>query len=203
MADITDSILRARKKRAKQAAETAPHLTTAGGADAGDAAIAMIELLFFAYRDFTSDPDAILETYGFGRAHHRVLHFVNRSPGLRVADLLDILKIRKQSLARVLKQLVAEGFIERHPGPEDQRERLLYTTERGRSLALTLLQTQIARVSGALGTSAADHIEQLQDFLMRMVAEGERAKVADLIARGHKAARNQTEPVAPPAKERP
>ena len=49
------------------------------------------ELLFFAYRDFTRDPDTILKDFGFGRAHHRVLHFVNRHSGLRVADLLDIL----------------------------------------------------------------------------------------------------------------
>ena len=75
-----------------------------------------IELLFFAYRDFISDPDAVLVSYGFGRAHHRVVHFVNRHPGIRVADLLDILKITKQSLGRVLKQLVDTGFIEQRPG---------------------------------------------------------------------------------------
>src|ERR1700759_296530 len=70
--------------------------------------IACIELFYFAYRDFTCDPDAILAQYGFGRAHHRVLHFVHRNPGLKVAELLEILKITKQSLARVLKQLVDE-----------------------------------------------------------------------------------------------
>ena len=90
-----------------------------------------IELMFFAYRDFTSDPDAILAERGFGRAHHRVLHFVSRYPGLRVADLLEILKITKQSLARVLKQLIEEGFIEQRSGPVDRRERLLYTTAQG------------------------------------------------------------------------
>ena len=71
---------------------------------------ALIELLFFAYRDFTSDPDEILAGYGFGRAHHRVLHFVNRRPGLTVAELLDVLKITKQSLARVLKQLIDASY---------------------------------------------------------------------------------------------
>ena len=79
--------------------------------------LACVELLFFAYRDFTGDPDAVLEQYGFGRAHHRVLHFVQRNPGLRVAQLLDILKITKQSLARVLKQLLDEGLSRKRPGP--------------------------------------------------------------------------------------
>jgi hypothetical protein len=74
--------------------------------------LAFAELLFFAYRDFTRDADAILKDFGFGRAHHRVLHFVNRHPGLRVADLLDVLKITKQSLGRVLKQLIDKGYIQ-------------------------------------------------------------------------------------------
>ncbi len=77
--------------------------------------ISHVELLFFAYRDFTGDADAVLEEYGFGRAHHRVLHFVSRNPGLRVANLLEILKITKQSLARVLKQLVEDASSPRRP----------------------------------------------------------------------------------------
>src|ERR1700720_1552115 len=71
----------------------------------------IIELLFFAYRDFVGDADHELEAFGFGRAHHRVLHFVHRYPGLKVADLLDVLRITKQSLGRVLKQLLDEGYI--------------------------------------------------------------------------------------------
>ncbi|MBA3518100.1 MAG: MarR family transcriptional regulator, partial [Rhizobiales bacterium] len=90
--------------------------------------VELIELLFFAYRDFISDPDAILARSGFGRAHHRVLHFVDRNPGLTVADLLDILKITKQSLARVLKELVDSGFVEQRTGREDRRQRLLFAT---------------------------------------------------------------------------
>src|ERR671922_1607060 len=88
--------------------------------------IAYVELLFFAYRDFTAEPDAVLAEFNFGRAHHRVLHFVNRRPGLRVADLLDILKITKQSLARVLKQLVDQGFVVQHAGEADRREGRLF-----------------------------------------------------------------------------
>src|SRR6202451_4919411 len=76
----------------------------------------LIELLFFAYRDFVGDPDDVLAKFGFGRAHHRVLHFVNRNPGMKVAALLDILRITKQSLGRVLKQLVDQGYIEQKEG---------------------------------------------------------------------------------------
>ena len=97
--------------------------------------LAFAELLFFAYRDFTRDPDAILKDFGFGRAHHRVLHFVNRHSGLRVADLLDVLNITKQSLGRVLKQLIDQGYIVQEAGSVDRRERRLYPTEAGRALA--------------------------------------------------------------------
>src|SRR6187549_2204266 len=108
--------------------------------------LAYAELLFFAYRDFTRDPDAILQDFGFGRAHHRVLHFVNRHPGLRVADLLDVLKITKQSLGRVLKQLIDKGYIVQRAGSVDRRERLLYPTESGRMLAKRLAAPQLVRL---------------------------------------------------------
>src|ERR687889_831583 len=88
----------------------------------------LIELFFFAYRDFVSDPDRILDEYGFGRAHHRVLHFVSRNPGLTIAELLDILAITKQSLNRVLKELVAQDFIEARAGAQDRRQRRLHAT---------------------------------------------------------------------------
>ena len=83
--------------------------------------VALVELFFFAYRDFTGEPDAILAEYKLGRAHHRVLHFVNRHPGLRVADLLDLLKVTKQSLSRVLKTLVDQGWVEQVSGIDDRR----------------------------------------------------------------------------------
>jgi len=81
----------------------------------------IIELLFFAYRDFVGDPDEVLSKLGFGRAHHRVMHFVNRNPGMKVAELLDILGITKQSLGRVLKQLVDEGYVVQREGAQDRR----------------------------------------------------------------------------------
>ncbi len=116
----------------------------------GGPAYDLIELLFFAYRDFIADPDALLAELGFGRAHHRVLHFVNRHPGMRVADLLDILKITKQSLGRVLSELVDDGFIEQRAGPADRRQRLLYLTPKGDALALDLANLQARRIARAL-----------------------------------------------------
>ena len=107
----------------------------------------LIELLFFAYRDFVSDPDHVLEKFGFGRAHHRVLHFVNRNPGMKVAELLDLLKITKQSLGRVLKQLIDQGYVVQKEGANDRRQRLLYVTPKGESLAMKLAGLQTARVA--------------------------------------------------------
>ena len=109
-----------------------------------------VELLFFAYRDFVSDPDTILKEFNFGRAHHRVLHFVNQEPGLRVADLLEILKITKQSLARVLKQLIEDGYIRQETGENDKRERHLFVTEAGAQLARDLMRPQLSRIQEAL-----------------------------------------------------
>jgi DNA-binding MarR family transcriptional regulator len=141
----------------------------------------LVELLFFAYRDFISDPDAILGEIGFGRAHHRVLHFVNRNPGLCVADLLDILKITKQSLGRVLKQLVDEGYIFQREGPSDRRQRLLFPTERGRAMALRLAAPQFARFAAAIDATSEADAGAARRFLMAMVNETERDQVATLL----------------------
>lgn len=155
--------------------------TPLGPSDAPE--LTFIELLFFAYRDFISDPDAALSSYGFGRAHHRVIHFVNRHPGIRVADLLDILKITKQSLGRVLKQLIDSGFIEQIQGPQDRRQRLLYPTEAGRALALRLLAPQERRISSALDMLSAEERRGAERFLKMIIDAGERDKVARLIGR--------------------
>ena len=117
-----------------------------------DGQIQLIELLFFAYRDFTGDADALLAQIGFGRAHHRVLHFVNRRPGLNVAELLDILKITKQSLARVLKELIDENYIYQVHGAVDRRQRELHLSQKGRDLTSSLTALQSRRISLALGT---------------------------------------------------
>jgi DNA-binding MarR family transcriptional regulator len=142
----------------------------------------IIELLFFAYRDFTSDPDAILADYGFGRAHHRVLHFVNRRPGLTVAELLDVLKITKQSLARVLKQLIDTGHVVQIQGPRDRRQRELYPTTKGRALALALARPQSRRIRAALEDAGTDERGPIEQFLKAMVNPELRAQI-DILPR--------------------
>jgi DNA-binding MarR family transcriptional regulator len=143
--------------------------------------LAFAELLFFAYRDFTRDADAILLEFGFGRAHHRVLHFVNRHPGLRVADLLDILKITKQSLGRVLKQLIGKGYIVQQAGSADRRERLLYTTEAGRALAKRLASPQLLRLARALQSAGPEADLVARRFLQAMIDAEERPKVSSIM----------------------
>lgn len=141
----------------------------------------LMSLLYFAYRDFVGRPDEILTSMNFGRAHHRVIHFVNLNPGLRVSDLLGILKITKQSLSRVLKQLVDEGYVEQRPGPQDRRERLLYMTARGHEFAIRLAESQAARIENALNAISPENGEIIRQFLMTMVDETERANVEKLL----------------------
>lgn len=148
--------------------------------DRAACAVDLIELLFFAYRDFVSDPDAMLVRSDFGRAHHRVLHFVDRNPGLTVADLLDILKITKQSLGRVLKQLVDSGFIEQRTGPQDRRQRLLFATAAGRELANSLSEPQSARIRTALDGLEPDARQIVARFLFGMIDPQEQPKAARL-----------------------
>lgn len=131
----------------------------------------IIELLFFAYRDFVSDPDQILVKSGFGRAHHRVVHFVNREPGMTVADLLETLQITKQSLARVLKQLIDSGYIRQVAGPEDRRQRKLYPTQAGRDLALALAEPQSRRIERAFEGASEATRESVKRFLRGMQTE--------------------------------
>ncbi len=142
-----------------------------------DEMVNYVELLFFAYRDFTTDADAILLEYGFGRAHHRVLHFVSRNPGLRVADLLDILKITKQSLARVLKQLVDEDIVTQKAGTQDRRERRLYPTAQGLALVKRLSDLQCKRINDALAAAGPDANTIVKKFLFAMIKRADRSKV--------------------------
>ena len=151
--------------------------------DNGGPAYDLIELLFFAYRDFIGDADERLSGLGFGRAHHRVLHFVNRHPGMRVADLLDILKITKQSLGRVLRDLVEQGYVVQKAGSADRRQRLLFLTAKGDNLAreLALLQTRrFARALHEAGPGAREHARR---FLAAMIDPAAREEVERLIVR--------------------
>ena len=145
--------------------------------------VELIELLFFAYRDFVSDPDEILKGYGFGRAHHRIVHFVGRNPGIRVAELLDILRITKQSLGRVLKDLIESGHVVQREGDSDRRHRLLFLTPKGEDLRERLIQPQIDRFTTALDASGGDASEIYRDVLLNLVNEADRKDVEHRISR--------------------
>ena len=142
----------------------------------------LIELFYFAYRDFVGDADRLLEIYGFGRAHHRVLHFVSRHPGLTIAALLDILKITKQSLNRVLKELIAKNFIDARAGAYDRRHRQLYATQEGERLARELARLQTRRFSLAMERLGPGGEAHAAAFLIAMIDAAERARVIELIA---------------------
>jgi DNA-binding MarR family transcriptional regulator len=129
----------------------------------------LIELFFFAYRDFVGDADRLLEDYGFGRAHHRVLYFVTRRPGLTIAELLEILRITKQSLNRVLRELVDKNFIETRAGAFDRRRRQLYATPEGEHLAMRLAKVQTRRFAGALEKLGDRGLELATAFLDAMI----------------------------------
>lgn len=129
-----------------------------------------IELLFFAYRDFTAEPDEILARYGFGRAHHRVIHFVGRHPQITVGELLGILRITKQSLSRVLGQLVRQEFVLQRPGAQDRRQRLLELTAKGRELERQLSEPQRARIANAYRQAGAQAVEGFRRVMLGIIA---------------------------------
>ncbi len=147
----------------------------------------IIELLFFAYRDFVGDADEVLSKLAFGRAHHRVLHFVNRNPGMKVADLLEILNITKQSLGRVLKQLIDQGYVVQKEGAQDRRQRLLYVTPKGEALALKLAGLQTQRINRAFAELGPNAHEAARRFLTAMIDADNREDVLRLIARAERA----------------
>ena len=138
-----------------------------------------MELLFFAYRDFTAEPDQILARFGFGRAHHRVIYFVGRHPMITVSDLLKILGITKQSLSRVLSQLIRDGFILQRQGTRDRRQRLLELTERGRELEHLLSANQRARIGQAFREAGAEAVDGFRTVLLNLMDEPARKRFAD------------------------
>jgi DNA-binding MarR family transcriptional regulator len=145
--------------------------------------LALIELMFFAYRDFVSDPDEILSQFGFGRAHHRVLHFVGRDPGMTVQQLLDILQITKQSLARVLKELIDKGYVFQKEGENDRRQRLLHLTEAGEELRQRLMGPQMSRIRRAVAQPESHAAELYRKVLYHMVSPANRDAVRGWIDR--------------------
>jgi DNA-binding MarR family transcriptional regulator len=162
------------------------------GASADEPIWDVIELLFFAYRDFVGDPDDVLAKLGFGRAHHRVLHFVNRNPGMKVADLLDILRITKQSLGRVLKQLVDEGYVVQKEGERDRRQRLLYVTDKGEALAMKLARLQTERITRALGEVGSGAHDTARQFLAAIIDADNRPAAMNFISRANLARRRRS-----------
>lgn len=153
------------------------------------ATVRLIELFFFAYRDFVGAPDALLARQGFGRAHHRVLHFVNRNPGLTVAEILTVLKITKQSLARVLKELVEGGYVESRTGERDRRQRLLFTSAKGADLAHRLAEMQSTRIRAALEACGPGTHASIEAFLFAMIDREDLTAVARLVGAGGPARR--------------
>src|SRR5258708_15260627 len=153
------------------------------GPRSGDLRWDIIELLFFAYRDCVGEGDDELEVFGFGRAHHRVLHFVDRYPGLKVADFLDVLRITKQSLGRVLKQLLDEGYILQKTGNNDRRQRLLFATAKGEALVGKLAGLQTDRINRALRDIGPSGVDTVRQFLRAMIDHDDPDKVLETILR--------------------
>ncbi|MEM6762424.1 MAG: MarR family transcriptional regulator [Pseudomonadota bacterium] len=143
----------------------------------------LIERMFFGYRDFVGVADEALHQTGYGRAHHRVLHFVDRHPGLTVGALLKILKVTKQGVSRVLKTLVDDGLITVTPG-SDRREKCLSTTAEGHTLARHLAEVQTTRIEAAMAAAGADNREIIAAFLAGLVDQNERDDVLAIIADG-------------------
>ena len=128
-----------------------------------------IEAMFFAYRGFTADPDRILEGMDYGRAHHRAIHFIHRSPGTTVSNLLSILGVTKQSLNRVLRTLIDEGLVEARVGKQDKRERHLHLTEKGQALERTLSDAQRARMRAAYRAAGPVAVQGFRTVLEAML----------------------------------
>jgi DNA-binding MarR family transcriptional regulator len=137
-----------------------------------------IELLFYAYRDFTAEPDRMLEEIGFGRAHHRAIYFVGRYPGINVGELLAILRITKQSLSRVLGELVRKGYILQRQGTSDRRQRRLELTEQGASLERKLSENQRRRIAAAYRAAGPAAVEGFRRVMLGLIDERDRRKVA-------------------------
>ncbi len=133
-----------------------------------------IEAMFFAYRGFTADPDRILAKYGYGRAHHRAVHFIRRNPGTTVNNLLDILGVTKQSLNRVLRTLVQDGLVESRIGKRDKRERNLYLTAAGAALERELSDAQRARMRAAFLDAGPQAVQGFRTVLEAMMDPDQR-----------------------------
>jgi DNA-binding MarR family transcriptional regulator len=163
-------------------------MAEAGGTQSGESLLFLtdeqlrkgIEAMFFAYRGFTADPDRILDKYGYGRAHHRAIHFIHRSPGTTVNNLMSILGVTKQSLNRVLRTLIEDGLVESRVGPRDKRERHLYLTEAGAALEQELSDAQRARMRSAYRAAGPEAVAGFRQVLEAMMDPEQRRHYAAL-----------------------
>ncbi len=135
-----------------------------------------MEMLFNAYREFTAEADEVLARLGFGRAHHRVIYFVGRHPGISVTELLTILRITKQSLSRVLGELVQEGYIIQTTGISDRRRRLLNLTDKGVHLERQLSEPQRQRVASAYRRAGVEAVEGFRTVMLGLMNDEDRLK---------------------------
>ena len=142
------------------------------------------DLLFFAYRDFTNAADVVLEELGLGRAHHRALHFIGRNPGITVSDLLAILRITKQSLARVLSALVEQEYVAQSPGDTDRRQRLLTLTPKGQALERRLFERQRERLAPALAAAGSTAAGGFLSVMTQIMDDSARAYLEQHAAGG-------------------
>lgn len=142
-----------------------------------------IEAMFFAYRGFTSDPDRILENYAYGRAHHRAIHFIHRSPGTTVNNLLHILGVTKQSLNRVLRTLIEDGLVESRVGERDKRERNLFLTETGEALEAELSEAQRTRMRAAFRAAGPESVAGFKQVLEAMMDPDQKRQYKSLMER--------------------
>ncbi len=142
-----------------------------------------VELLYFGYSHLTRSADLILDQHGLGRAHHRALYFIARQPDLTVSDLLALLAITKQSLGRVVTDLLANGLIETKQGTTDRRQKLLRLTTKGESLEFELFEALREKLSLAYGQAGQAAVTGFWQVLEGLIPESELARVIALQAR--------------------
>ena len=132
-----------------------------------------LDLLFVAARDVAGKSAAVLAQAGLGRAHARALHFIARNPGLSVAELLGFLKITKQSLNRVMGDLLAGGFVERKTGMQDRRTRSLQLTPAGKVLADAVWSAQRPLLAAAFKAAGQEAVGGYRKVLIGMAGDPE------------------------------
>ena len=139
-----------------------------------------VELLYFGYTRLTRAIDNGLGKQGLGRAHHRALYFIARQPDLTVSDLLKILAITKQSLGRVINDLLARGLVDTRTGIADRRQKLLRLTSEGEALEAQLFDSLRESLSAAYGAAGQESVTGFWRVLEGLIPLDERDMVTSL-----------------------